>query len=181
MNINKKSILIYGVIGVAIVSSVIIAFVLGSKQGQKHPLRTLQNQESSSQAAPTTTQSSISQKMKIGEIGEVKVKDEITGQEKPLVTPTLPPVIFNTSGKIISINAHSVVIMSDGQSFADGVSRKITCIFTDTTLTFSKNHLQSYRGLEGLKHLTKGMNILIDSSENIRGKTQIKVKTINVL
>ena len=63
----------------------------------------------------------------------------------------------------------------------DGIPRDLTIIFTNTTLTFEKDHLVSYLGFEGLKHLKPGMKILVDSQENIRGKTEFKVKTINIL
>jgi hypothetical protein len=116
-----------------------------------------------------------------GEIGEVKIKDKVTGEEKPLVTPVMPPVIFSTAGTIIEKKTGSLIITGEGTNFADGVSRNLTCIFTDETLTFEKNQLQYHQGKEGLKYLKEGMKILVDSDENIRGKVEFEVKTINVL
>ena len=116
-----------------------------------------------------------------GEIGEVKIKDEATGEEKPLVTPVMPPVIFSTAGTIIEKKTASLIITGEGTNFADGAPRNLTCIFTEETLVFEKDQLQYHQGKEGLKYLEEGMKILVDSDENIRGKIEFEVKTINVL
>ena len=116
-----------------------------------------------------------------GEIGEVKVKDEATGEERPLVTSIMPPAIFSTAGTIIEKKTDSLIIAGEGTNFADNVSRNLTCIFTNETLTFGKNQLEYYQGKEGLKHLKEGTKILVDSDENIRGKIEFEVKTINIL
>lgn len=116
-----------------------------------------------------------------GEIGEVTIKEDETGEEKPLITPIMPPVIFSTTGKITAVETDSLMMAGDGTNFADGAPRELKCIFTDKTLTFTKNQVKYYKGREGLKILEKGMTILIAGDENIRGKTEFTVKTINIL
>ena len=116
-----------------------------------------------------------------GEVGEIKVKDEETGEEKQLVTAELPPVIFGTAGTIVEVKSDSLIIRGNGYNFADKAPRDLTCIFTDDTVTFTKNQLTQYKGKDGLKYLKGGMEILIESEENIRGKTEFKVRIVNIL
>jgi len=93
----------------------------------------------------------------------------------------MPPDIFSTAGTIIEKKTDFLIIIGEGTNFADGVSRNLTCIFTDETLTFGDGQVKSYQGKEGLKYLREGMKILVDSDENIRGKIEFKVKTVNIL
>lgn len=109
------------------------------------------------------------------------VKDEKTGQEVPLVSPTLPPAIFDTTGTILEIKSDRIIVQGKGTNFADGVSRTLTVIFTDTTLTFSKDKTFRWKDEAGLKQLQPGMQILIGGAENIRGKIEFKAKTISML
>ncbi len=123
----------------------------------------------------------LSLEEKPGDTGEVWLKDEESGEEERLVTPIIPSVIFSTSGIILELKSDSLIIAGDGYNFADQTSRNLTCIFADETLTFTKNQVQRYSGQEGLKYLEQGMKVLISSNENIRGKTEFKIKTINIL
>jgi len=122
-----------------------------------------------------------SELLKPGKVGEIMVKEEETGQEKPLVIPTLPMAIFSTTGVIQEVKADRLIVEGDGFNFADQKPRELTIIFTDSTITFEKNREIKYQGLTGLKHLKEGMKILISGDENIRGKTEFKVRTINIL
>jgi len=123
----------------------------------------------------------IAEALKPGGVGEIKGKDEKTGQETPLITPTLPISIFSTTGVIAEVKNDRVIVKGDGFNFADQKPRELTIIFTDFTLTFSKGQKIQYEGLAGLKYLKSGMEILIGSDENIRGKTEFNAKTINIL
>jgi len=116
-----------------------------------------------------------------GDVGEVMIKDQRTGEEKALVTGTMPPVIFNTTGIILEVNKGSLKIQGSGSNFADKTSRTLTVIFTDSTLTFEKNPVNNYEGGAGFLHISPGMKILIEGEENIRGKTEIQAKRINIL
>jgi len=120
-------------------------------------------------------------KSEAGEIGDIKIKDEMTGDEKSLVAPVMPSAIFSTTGVIFERNDNSLIVVGKGTNFADGISRKLVCTFTDETLTFGKDQLKYYQGIEGLKYLKEGMEILVDSDENIRGKTEFEVKSVNIL
>ena len=121
------------------------------------------------------------QELGAGEIGEVTVKDEKTGQEKPLVNLSVPPVIFNTMATVVKVSTDRLFTQGDGNNFADKTPRNITVIFTNSTLTFEKNQSIYYEGKEGLKHLSPGMRIMISSGENIRGKDRFLAKTVNIL
>lgn len=116
-----------------------------------------------------------------GDVGEVMVKDERTGEDKPFVDSFSPPVTFNTLGTILEVNSGEIKVNGSGSNFSDKVSRTLTVIFTDETLTFEKNKVNNYKGGVGLPHLEEGMRILIESGENIRGKTEFYATTINIL
>lgn len=121
------------------------------------------------------------QDMNAGAVGEVYVKDEKTGEEKPLVGIFIPSTIFNTIGTIKEGRSDSLIVEGTGSNFADKTPRTLTLIFTNSTKTFEKNQLDSYLGKTGLAYLKPGTRILIDGYENIRGKTEFNVKTINIL
>ncbi len=121
------------------------------------------------------------QELGAGDIGEVTVKDNETGQEKPLVSLSVPPVIFNTIATVRKVSSDRLFAQGDGSNFADKIPRNITVIFTDSTLTFEKNQSIYYEGKEGLKHLEPGIRIMISSGENIRGKDRFIAKTVNIL
>jgi len=168
-NLLKKYSVLFIILGIIIIGICLIYFLgqLGKEDLTKVPL--------SEEMITSPT------KFEAGEIGEVKTKDGETGEEKPLVTPIMPPAIFSTAGTIIEKKDNSLIITGEGTNFADGVSRNLTCIFINETLTFEKGQLKYYQGEDGLNHLEKGMKILVDSDENIRGKIEFKVKTVNIL
>ncbi len=116
-----------------------------------------------------------------GKVGEVMVKDEKTGQETSLVSPIMPLVISNTVGTIIEVKTDKIIVRGQGTNFADGIPRTLTVSFTNETVTFDKTSTFRRTGKAGLKLLKPGMFILIGSSENIRGKTEFKAKTIKIL
>ena len=156
----------------------IILIVIITGIGVIYFLRQVGEEESSE--VPLSEETTTSP-FEAGEVGEVKIKDEATGEEKPLVTPVMPPVIFSTAGTIIEKKTDSLIITGEGTNFADGAPRNLTCIFTEETLTFGENQLERHQGKEGLNYLEEGMKILVDSDENIRGKIEFEVKTINIL
>ena len=118
---------------------------------------------------------------KAGTIGEMTIKNEKTGKEESLITPNMPLVISGTTGTIKEIQIDRLIVEGSGTNFADSVSRTLTLIFTDETLTFTKNQATRYAGEEGLKYFKVGTRVLFDSSENIRGKTEFTVKSIGTL
>lgn len=131
---------------------------------------------------PTPTPvAKTSEEMGAGEIGEVVVKDEKTGEEKPLIDTFTPPVIFDTLGDILEVKEDYLVVKGSGANFADKAQRDLKVIFTGYTTTFTKNQLSQYKGKEGLLHLAPGMKISIESDENIRGKTEFRANTINII
>lgn len=101
-----------------------------------------------------------------GKIGETKEKK-------------LPLFIFNTTGQVKEVKEDRVIVLGSGSNFADQKPRILNLLFTENSLLFKEG--KKYQGVEGLKHLEAGMKILIEGAENIRGKTQFKVKTIHVL
>jgi len=116
-----------------------------------------------------------------GQEGEIMVKDEKTGEEVPLISATMPAAIFSTTGIITEIQKDKIILRGDGYNFADNLPRTIAALITDSTITISKNQTSRYLGEKGLKYLKAGMEILIGSQENIRGKVEFQVKTINIL
>ncbi|MCK4781558.1 hypothetical protein KAS79_01365 [Candidatus Parcubacteria bacterium] len=116
-----------------------------------------------------------------GNVGEIMVEDEETGEQAPLVSPIMPPEIFSTTGIIIEVKTDRVIIKGKGTNFADGKARVLTVVFTNETITFDKTSTFRQTGAIGLKQLESAMEVLIGSSENIRGKTEFKAKTLKIL
>lgn len=120
------------------------------------------------------------EKERPGETGEVTMVDE-SGQEVPLKTAVMPVDIFSTSGTIVSVKRNGLVALTEGFSFADGQPREVELVFTSQTVVRSADRSQRWTGLEGLDHLSSGMMVLVDSDENIRGKTKYQVKNVYIL
>jgi hypothetical protein len=113
---------------------------------------------------------------KKGEIGEISEKE---AKEKG-ISP-LPPAVFNTSGKILEIKSDRLIVQGSGSNFTDQKPRTLTLIFTDSTTVYDPKTKFISQGLAGLKYLKTGMEISIESSGNIRGKTELQVSSINIL
>ena len=121
------------------------------------------------------------------EIEEGKTMEEALGEvnpealENPVRPPgtSIPPVVFNTKGTITSVQEDGIMLEGNGSNFEDQKSRVLTVKFTDKTITFEKGNIAQYQGKEGLKHLSPGDKILIESSQNIRGKTEFTASYIN--
>ena len=146
-------------------------------------LRKIPKQPEPSEIAPPTE--SIEEILPPGEIGEAPKGGTPAGTpENPETGPEivgLPPVIFNTAGKIIGIQNDKLIVEGSGSNFSDQKPRELTLILTSATITFEPGQKTKYQGLEGLKHLRAGQSIDISSSENIRGKIQFVVDYINKL
>lgn len=156
------------IIGIAIL--ILILFSFGYFLGQKGKTQSGQ------------TEVTISpQDLGAGEIGEILIKDEASGEEEPLVSSTMPPVIFSTTGVILDIESNGIAIRGSGTNFADNFPRDLTVIFTAETKTFNKNQSVSWKGEIGLSKLEKGMEVLVEGYSNIRGKAGFEVKTVNIL
>ena len=119
--------------------------------------------------------------LEAGEVGEILVKDEKTGEEGPLISSIFPPIIFNTTGIIEEIKEDRLIVKGSGTNFADGLPRTLIVIFISETFTINKGKNLQWKGFSGLKQLKPEMEILIDGLENIRGKTEFKTRTINIL
>ena len=118
----------------------------------------------------------ISEVLKPGEVGELTEKET---EERKLLP--LDKTIFNTSGTILEVKNDRLIVRGSGTNFADRNSRELTLIFTDLTLTMKLGQETKYQGLEGLKYLKPGMQILIEGNENIRGKTEFEARYIQIL
>lgn len=128
---------------------------------------------------PTEENPATTPEQEAGDVGEVTVKNNDTGEEEPVVNRETPSEIFNTIGEIVTKGDNYIVIKSSN-NFADQKEREVTCRFTSKTKVFNSDQSESYSGNDGLDHLSVGMKVLISSSENIRGKTEFNVKTINI-
>lgn len=111
-----------------------------------------------------------------GDIGEI--------DEEGLPLPVeymIPSSIFSTTGKIIELNKDELVAQGSGTNFADGIARRLTCAFLETTLTLARNPVKYYKGKDGIDKLQKGAEVLLMSRENIRGKTEFNLKAVKIL
>lgn len=120
-----------------------------------------------------------------GEIGETE--ETLKGEKVIIPGPSgapeiiLPAVILNSSGQIKEIKENGLIIAGDGPTFADLKPRDLTLLYTATTQTVSPDRTKIWKGLEGLKHLKVGQQIIFESPENIRGKIEFKVSYVNQL
>lgn len=120
---------------------------------------------------------------KAGIVGEIKKSDNTENTIVSGQGVQAPPILFNTTGIISEIKSDRLIVKGDGTNFADGVARDLNAVFTEQTIVYIREsqNVIKYDGLEGLKHLNAGNNISIGGDENLRGKTEFKVKTINIL
>jgi hypothetical protein len=110
-------------------------------------------------------------------------KTELSQIEKPTRPPELPlpQVVFNTQGKITQIGADFILVDGNGSNFEDQKPRILKVKFTPETKVNEKGYTKSYQGFEGLKYLKTGDEILIESQENIREKTEFQASYITKL
>jgi len=165
----QKNLLWIGIIIILIVILTYLSFLLFLA---KQKIEDLEKEVLALKSLPTPAcQAPLTPKEKsAGQIGEIPEKEI-----------RLPVSIFNTTGEIREIKKDRVLVWGSGTNFADQKPRELTLIFTKATLVFKQGQKKFYQGLEGLKYLKPGMKILIEGDENIRGKTQFKVRTINIL
>lgn len=117
----------------------------------------------------------VTEPFKPGEIGEISEE----AKEKEI--PPLPPVIFNTSGIISEIKTDRLIVQGSGSNFADQKPRELTIIFTNSTIVNDPVKKSYYQGFEGLRKLKPEMKISIEGTENIRGKIEFEVSSLNIL
>jgi len=169
---NMRNILIIAAVIVIVIVGLAVYFAL-----------TTEKKEAIEEVAPEET---ISEAMKPGEEGEIEEgktlaevnPEAITMPVRPPGTP-MPPIVSDTKGEIISIETDSIKVMGSGENFEDQKARILTVKFTSETVTFEKGQKIKYTGLSGLNYLKPGEQILISSSENIRGKTEFTADYIN--
>ena len=177
LKFNLKGVLIIAAVVLVVVIVLAIYFTWPEKE---QPLEELTPEVSGPEASEP------------GPIGEMEIKEgqtmeEALGEvnpealEKPVRPPgtSIPSIIFNTKGTITSVQEDGIMLEGNGSNFQDQKSRVLTVKFTDKTITFEKGNIAQYQGKEGLKHLSPGDKILIESSQNIRGKTEFTASYIN--
>lgn len=166
LNKNQKIVLtvILVTIHIVVITFLISCFLCPNKRKSSQSNQVLIKQEE------------IPEPYKAGGEGEL-TEEEIKNQN------ILPPlsVISNTSGKIIQVRLTSILVKGDGSNFVDQQPRDLTVNFTDSTITSNNTKNTSYSGLEGLKYLQAGMDIVIQGAENIRGKTEFYASIINII
>lgn len=117
-------------------------------------------------------QEKIEEELGIGEVGE---------SEDSEINAKTPESMFSTTGKILEISRDKLLVTGDGTNFADQKSRNITGILSENTLVVTRTPLKSYKGEEGMALLHNGLEVLLISEENIRGKTEFTLKAIKFL
>jgi hypothetical protein len=145
----------------------------------KTPIRNTQNDQGSQSEVNLQDQAFL-QQQEAGQIGEVVVRDENTGEEKQLVNSDLPIVSTSTTGKIERMEGRVLVLRGSGNNFADAEPREIRGTLTDQTKVFDLNK-KTFVGEAGLSVLKTGMQVLLEGEGNIRGKTEFTILTLNIL
>lgn len=122
------------------------------------------------------TTEEVSGLLKPGTVGEISQNGGGVSPEIEIAS-----YVRDTSGVIQEIKEDRIVVQGDGFNFADQAPRLLTVIFTEDTITQKPGGANKQVGLEGLKQLKSGMEILISAIENIRGKTEFKADIITIL
>jgi hypothetical protein len=117
----------------------------------------------------------------LGKIGEGQTLEEVNPEavKHPVRAPgtEMPSVIFNTSGEVVQVKEDRILVLGSGSNFEDQKKRTLTVLANkETVITVSSG---KYKGKEGLKYLSSGDRVLIESEQNIRGKTDFIAKYIS--
>ena len=113
-----------------------------------------------------------------GSVGEVIVKNNQTGEEKPLMTPETPSKIYNTTGIVIGKETNYLSVRGSGKNFADQLPRALIVYVDDSTLIYGNGIPLNLKGKDGLQYLESGDSILIEGDGNIRGKDRFNAVRI---
>ena len=172
---NLKKALIAGVVILIVVAIIAIYFAL-----------TAEKKKIKEEATPEELSSEVPEEMQAGEEGELeegKTIEEVNPEAivNPVRSPgtPMPPVVSDTKGEIVSVAEDAITVAGSGENFEDQKARTLTVKFTEGTITFEKGQKIKYEGLAGLKHLSPDEQVLISSSENIRGKTEFTADYVN--
>ncbi len=112
-----------------------------------------------------------------GAIGEIPQEEK----EKLPIEDQTAYYVHNTTGIIQEVKKDRLIIMGDGQNFADKTPRVLTIIFNQNTIVQKFGGTDRQTGLKGLEQLKTGMTILVAGFGNIRGKTEFEADIINIL
>ena len=190
MELSPKKIIFISLALILIIDISIVCFIFSKKKEIRDIEKPLVlNMEPSKKPSVSEEDTSFSAGAEAGEIGEMKdgeLGDDLTGEESENIENSvrppdtvLPPVVFNTKGVIVSIEGSNIIVQGNGSNFEDQKPRVLTVKITSGTLTFEKGNTTSYQGKEGLPYLLTGDQILIESSQNIRGKIEFPAAYIN--
>lgn len=190
MQFNKPTVIFISAI--VLLEAINIGFIFYLLQTRKCEMVAVPSGISEETPANNASQETILKNASPGETGELEQKPGQTQEQalaeanpaaidNPVLPPgtTMPSVIFNTQGTIISVQSDGVTIQGDGSNFEDQKSRELTIKFEEKTSTSERNNVARYTGMAGLEHLSIGENILIESSQNIRGKSEFTVIYVN--
>lgn len=176
--LTKKSLIFFLSFLVLISLLVSLCFFLSFKEERIKGLETqIKNLEEELTLLKSLPSPGIStqEEFKAGEIGEPETPEEKEN------APSLLLLIVNTTAQVKEIKENGIIALGSGSNFVDQKPRELTLLFTRETLVGKIGSRNFQIGLEGLKELKPGMQILIEGDENIRGKTQFKIKTINII
>jgi hypothetical protein len=156
---NKKILLIAGAVLLAVGASFLADYLIDRSEEKKGA-----EEENVLIHSP--------EEMGAGTIGEVKIKDEELGEEKPIVSGETPAQIYTTDGNIQEVKENGIIVWGSGTNFADKTSRDLTVLVSEETIIYGQGvPFGGVKGLEGLKYLKRGDYIVVDGESNIRGKT----------
>jgi len=190
MELSPKKIIFISLALILIIDISIVCFIFSKKKEIRDIAKPLVlNMEPSQEPSVSEEDTSFSAGAESGEVGEMKdgeLGDDLMGEDSENIENSvrppdtvLPPVVFNTKGVIVSIEGSNIVVQGNGSNFEDQKPRVLTIKITSGTLIFEKGNTISYQGKEGLPYLLPGNQVLIESSQNIRGKTEFPAAYIN--
>jgi len=190
MELSPKKIIFISLALILIIDISIVCFIFSKKKEIRDIAKPLVlNMEPSQEPSVSEEDTSFSAGAESGEVGEMKdgeLGDDLMGEDSENIENSvrppdtvLPPVVFNTKGVIVSIEGSNIVVQGNGSNFEDQKPRVLIVKIISGTLIFEKGNIASYQGKEGLLYLLTGDQILIESSQNIRGKIEFPAAYIN--
>jgi len=154
------------------VLAVVIVFLIGLSSYLFLELKAMKANQSLISRQPTLAE------VKAGEIGEIWSQNEESGEKIPFISSNMPLSIFSVSGIIKEIKTDELIVRDDGNNFADQSPRDLIIKINPNSLIFIGEN--QFLGKEGLNYLEIGINVLISSKENIRGKTNFDLKNLKI-
>ncbi|MDD4625194.1 MAG: hypothetical protein WCX23_00515 [Candidatus Paceibacterota bacterium] len=191
MDWESKAIIVFLIIAIFLLSAAVVGFFYSdqlSSISQNNPKDNVIAEKSlEEEKSEERQEENISGQTGNMEIGQGQTKEDVLAEVNPSalnnpVIPSevsLPAIIFNTQGTIVSLEEDGITINGSGSNFEDQISRRIKVKFDEQTVVSEIGGVKKYAGFAGLEYLAAGDQVFLSSNQNIRGKTEFIAKYVN--